>query len=226
MAEQDFVINEYLSLRLENNQTNIYVKGNLFTQCKYLLLTIPVKKIDDVNEISSIDEAAEKLNSDMEENHLIIPPEVEFFGHCSNLQAWYEHKYDTNLLHRNIAFPLLKQLTFMNDPLAKKVFKEEIAKRIETGYKNIIYFFNEEGYLKYFTEEEKQTISQKSKCIIFESFIAHLSLQELDLSNSQLRSLPESIGNLSSLQRLDLSNSQLSVLPIIKKLKKRGVRVY
>ena len=44
------------------------------------------------------------------------------------MQVWAEHNYYTRLLHRDITFPLLKKLTEGGDPLARKVFKEEIAK--------------------------------------------------------------------------------------------------
>ncbi len=52
-----------------------------------------------------------------------ILPIKEFWGHCSNLQAWAEYGYDTRLLHPNLAFPLLEKLATVGDPIAKKVFK-------------------------------------------------------------------------------------------------------
>lgn len=67
-----------------------------------------------------------------------ITPEEEFWGHCSNLQAWVENNYDTRLLHSNIAFPLLKKLTEAGDPNTNKVFKEEIARRFESGFMPVI----------------------------------------------------------------------------------------
>ena len=45
-----------------------------------------------LEDIDSIDEAAENLYSSMEREHKhYISPETEFWGHCSNLQAWYEN---------------------------------------------------------------------------------------------------------------------------------------
>ena len=126
---QEFKVNEHITLKLENGKTNIHVAGKLFRQCKYLLLEIPINEVDSFDEIQSIDEAAEKLDHTME-NELrpesLIPPEVEFWGHCSNLQAWYEQKYDSRLLHSNLAFPLIRKLTDVGDPLAKQIFKEEL----------------------------------------------------------------------------------------------------
>jgi len=126
-------------------------------QCKYLLLNIPVEKISSFDEIESVDEAADKLDKSLEpfEGRVDkIPPEVEFWGHCSNLQVWAENNYDTRLLHRNLAFPLLKKLSDVGDPLARKVFKEEIIKRIREGNTKVINYLIDEQYFKYFSEEE------------------------------------------------------------------------
>ncbi|MHA1275299.1 MAG: hypothetical protein ACTSQS_17990, partial [Promethearchaeota archaeon] len=165
MTEKEFHINEYLTLRLEEpfdprfkrSQTAIYVGGRFFRQCKFLLLNIPVEKIKMLDEIDSIDEAAEKLDKSQEpvKGYVPkIPPEVEFWGHCSNLQVWYEHDYDTRLLHRNLAFPLLKKLTEAGDPLAKRVFREEIVKRLERSYMPVIEYLMQEGFLNYLNHEE------------------------------------------------------------------------
>ncbi|MFX1476542.1 MAG: hypothetical protein ACFFCI_00290 [Promethearchaeota archaeon] len=163
----EFKINEKLILRLENSQTNIYVNGRLFTQCKYLLLNIPKTKFKECDEIDSIDEAAETLDNSLEGNYstYTIPPQVEFWGHCSNLQAWYEHKYDSRLLHRNIAFPLLRTLASADDALAKKVFKEEIAKRFETGYPSVVFYLIENKFLNELTKQELDTIIESPKFI-------------------------------------------------------------
>jgi len=115
MTEPEFVINKYLSLKLEDSKTNIYVVGRLFRQCKLLFLNIPETKISIFDDIKSIDEVTEKIYNSMETRkekpyNFKIPPEVEFWGHCSNLQVWYEHGYNTRLLHANLAFPLLKKL--------------------------------------------------------------------------------------------------------------------
>ena len=107
---RDFKINKYITIKLENGKTNIYVTDKLFRQCKYLLLEIPKSEMSDFDEIESIDEAAERLDHIMEnEFSAEIPPEVEFWAHSSNLQAWFENNYDTCILHSNLAFPLLKR---------------------------------------------------------------------------------------------------------------------
>jgi small GTP-binding protein len=153
----EFIINKYLKLRLECGNTNIYVGGSIFKQCKYLLLDIPVTNVSNYSDIESIDEAAEKLDSSMERGKprkYHLSPDIEFWGHCSNLQVWYENDYDSRILHRNLAFPLLRDLVKVGDPLAKKVFKEEIALRLASGYLSVVEHLINQGYLKYLSREE------------------------------------------------------------------------
>jgi len=152
-----FIINKYLKLKLEFGHTNIYVGGRLFKQCKFLLLDIPVTSTTDYNEIESIDEAAEKLDHSMERGQprkYHLSPDIEFWGHCSNLQVWYENNYDSRILHSNLAFPLLRALVKVGDPLAKKVFKEEIALRLVSGYPSVVQHLINQDYLKYLNKEE------------------------------------------------------------------------
>jgi len=153
-----FEINNHLFLRLENNKTNIYVGGRLFRQCKYLLLDISKCKSTELKKFDSIDEAEAQLNRSMEDDHSIISSETEFWGHCSNLQAWYESDYDTRILHRNLAFPLLRELAKEGDILARKVFKQEVAKRLESGYPSVVLYLIEENYLNCLSHEELDAV--------------------------------------------------------------------
>jgi len=162
-------INEYITLKLgENGDVDIFVGNELFNQCKYLFLDINVDRIEDYEEISSIDEVEEFLDNSMEneeEDMIRINPEEEFWGHASNLQTWVENGYDTCLIHRNLAFPLLKKLTEVGDPNAKKIFIHEIAKRIDSGYLPVVFYLIKEGYLDYLSKEEKMSLfdNQSSK---------------------------------------------------------------
>ncbi len=162
---QEFRVNEYITLKLEEDPTTlklggketvIYVSGEKFQQCKYLLINIPVDEVSTFDEIQSIDEAAERLDRTMEQKvyNVNLPPEAEFWGHCSNLQVWAENNYDTRLIHRDLAFPLLKKLVEVGDFKAKQMFKEEICKRLESGNRTVIDFLRWEGYLAYLNHEE------------------------------------------------------------------------
>ena len=178
-SENEFKVNEYITLKLEGGKSNIYVKGELFQQCKFLLLNIPVENISFLDEIESVDEASEKLNQSLEgrgEDLFKIPPEVEFWGHCSNLQVWVEMNYDTRLLHKNIAFPLLKKLTEVDDPNAKKVFKEEIGRRLLKGPETTTRFLLNEGYQSFLSNEE---ITQLIKDFEFEKTTDAMSMSFL-----------------------------------------------
>jgi len=157
MNELEFKVNEYITLKLEYGKTNIYVKNKLFNQCKFLLLNIPVEIINRFDDIQSLDEAAEILDKSMEgrsRKNILIPTEQEFWGHFSNLQAWAEFNYDTRLLHSNLSFPLLKELTKAGEPKAKKIFKEEIAQRFIEGKITLKLYLVKEKYLNYLNKEE------------------------------------------------------------------------
>lgn len=164
----EFIINKLLKLRLESSRTNIYVGGRLFKQCKFLLLDIPIAKVRNYDEIDSIDEVAERLDRSMElgrKEKYHISPDIEFWGHCSNLQVWYENNYDTRILHSNLAFPLLRALEKAGDRLAKKVFKEEIALRLASGYPSVVQYLINENYLKYLDDEEKDSLLEDGNFI-------------------------------------------------------------
>lgn len=170
---KEFKINNYITLKLEEEiiieeegiketKTNIYVKGEEFRQCSFLLIEIPIEKITLLNDIESIDEAEERLDASLEDDDKLfeykIPAETEFWGHCSNLQAWAENNYNTRLLHRSLAFPLLKRLTEVGDPRAKRVFNEEIAERFTSCYLPVIHFLLFGDYLDYLSEEELEVL--------------------------------------------------------------------
>lgn len=161
----EFIINDYVTLKLEDSKTNIYVNGVEFIQCLYLLMDIQIQDFNKYNEIDSIDEVAEKLDKSLELGNLEgyhirkeIPPEVEFWGHCSNLQVWSEQGYDTRFIHSNLAFPLLKKLTEVGDPKAERIFKDEIGKRFEKGPDSVRQYLALEGYMDYLTREEMWSV--------------------------------------------------------------------
>ncbi len=165
-------INQFITLKLENRKTFIYVNGKRFIQCIRLILNIPKGDVRQYDEIESIDEAAGLYNKHIYQNRIVegpmariipdgrhdITPEQEFWGHCSNIQAWVEHNYDTQILMTNISFPLLRRLSNAGDALAKKVFKEEIAMRLSSGYPSVVQYLINQKYLDYFTPEEFETI--------------------------------------------------------------------
>jgi len=191
--ENEFIINNFITLKLRNDGvTIIFMESEEFDQCKYLLIHIPADKVESINEYKSIDEVEEKLGHDLEpqEGRVdLIPPETEFWGHCSNLQAWAENNYDTRILHRNLAFPLLKRLTEIGDSVAKKVFKEEIAKRIENGCINVVLYLIEQNYLKHLNKEEMEVLFENPESNIYKNLIHALMNENKKESNLAIRAL-------------------------------------
>ena len=152
-----FKANEFITLKLEDDKTNLYVLDKLFKQCMTLVLNIPtdnimkfdtIHSIDDIEKFISLEEIEDNYNSHR------INPEAEFQAHCSNITAWIENEYKTEILHRTIAFPLLKSLVDAGDSKAKKRFKEEIAYRFMQGNYTVKEYLILEGYIDYLTREE------------------------------------------------------------------------
>jgi len=247
---KEFKINRYLHLKLKHEQTHLYVDGEPFRQCKYLFLSVPLRNSDEYRNINSIDEAAENLDRSLEGNnnieHKNISPQTEFWGHCSNLQAWAENNYDTRLLHSNLAFPLLKKLTEAGDPRAKRVFKEEVARRLQENVPTVKNYLIEQGYLNYLSGEELDAIQfdwvewENEKIIVDGDTLdlSHLgianlsevgnlfglnSIEHLDLGWNRLTTLPEAISQLGSLRTINLAYNHIQNLPDsigdVKKLK-------
>lgn len=244
---KEFKVNEYITLKLEKGKSIIYIKGKRFLQCFRLFINIPKDKIMDYKQIDSIDDATEVYDKYLYENKVIkgkdliqvldenplITPEQEFWGHCSNLQSWAENNYDTRILHSNLAFPLLKKLTEIGDPLAKKVFKEEIARRIESGYPPVITYLYNQGYLRYLNKEEFEGLKidspykalfyleKKFKLVWVEAGMGHPGYEfgskgkitTLRLKSKYLKTIPEEVFTLDSLEVLNLANNNLENIP-------------
>ncbi|GAG32110.1 unnamed protein product, partial [marine sediment metagenome] len=93
----EFIVNDFITLKLENNRTFIYIKGKRFIQCIRLFLQISPEERDFFEEVESIDEAAEVYKQSLWKNRIVegptakpsrfqnrtITPEQEFWGHCS-----------------------------------------------------------------------------------------------------------------------------------------------
>jgi len=243
MDTREFKVNDYITLKLEYVEgdidvapgwgTVIYVKGKRFKQCKYLLLNIPVDDISSFEKIQSVDEAAEEIRSrllkrnenndwfeDDDESVEKIPPEVEFWGHCSNMQVWYENNYNTRLLHRWLAFPLLKELTEVGDTVAKKVFKEEIAKRYASGHPSVVETLRNGGFMDYLSSDEIGEIIDelkskegKTEYVTYKRRVCIFVLNDrIDLRNCGIEDISdiEGLDSLKNLKELDLSHNQIS----------------
>ncbi|MFX1275119.1 MAG: leucine-rich repeat domain-containing protein [Promethearchaeota archaeon] len=243
---KEYKINEFITLKLENSlttqqgivgsllgwvaknvfipiqdyKTYIYINGKRFQQCRFLLLDIPIDKMEVQEQIDSIDEASEILNHSLEfldGRFLNITPDTEFWAHCSNLQAWVENDYDTRLLHSNLAFPLLKKLSEAGDPIAKNVFKDEIVKRFTSGHLNVMKYLINEGFMEHFTRDETdiilEEVEKKSvQCVSYRDKICGIvDNNTLDLSKRGIISIEkiEGLKDLTNLIELDISHNRI-----------------
>ncbi|KKK88510.1 hypothetical protein LCGC14_2742450, partial [marine sediment metagenome] len=156
--------------------------------------------------------------------------------HCSNLQAWYENGYNTRLLHYNLAFSLLQRLAMAGDIRAKKVFKEEVIERYNTGINSVREYLRKKGYLENFTIEEFLSLieNENDRDIIeqlretyphFEQINGGLPIlnknlgikrgrvSKVRLRGLKLTQIPECVRNLRCLEYLDLSYNLFDELP-------------
>ncbi|KKN47870.1 hypothetical protein LCGC14_0658480 [marine sediment metagenome] len=239
MAKREFTINKFLTMKLEGSKTYIYVAGEKFKQCRFLMINLPLEEIESFDEIKSIDEAAEIINPSMREppepekirRHEIptykILPEEEFWGLCSNLQAWYEHGYNTRLLHSNLSFPLLKRLVDVGDIQAKRIFKEEIIDRYNNGVESVRIYLRRMNYLSYLSLKELLSIvedeDEREAMILLTNKLLRTDNLDIDIKEGrvikirlqaqELRKVPESVRKLTSLEHLILSYNLLEELP-------------
>ncbi len=236
----EYKINDFITLKLEDNKTIIYVFGEPFNQCKFLMLVIPDEDAFKLEKVNSIDEAAEKLNRGLEPDSETvdfysnqIDPRTEFWAHSSNMQVWAEQDYDSRLLHSNLAFPLLKKLTELGDRTAKKRFKEEIGIRYFSGAKSVRMYLEEEGYLEYLCKDEirsfinsgvdildeleeilgKELRISSLKSIFVPVVVRNGEIVQLRIGKLNLKSIPECIQNLRYIELLDVSSNRLEELP-------------
>ena len=242
----EFRINSLMTLKLEDQITNIYINGELFNQCKHVTFKRKVRELENLFEFTSMDELIDNtLDEDIENDEEYeqlreIGPVEEFWVHCSNLQIWNENDYSSFVLHRNLAFPLLKRLTEVGDVVAKKVFQEEIIKRLESGYHPVIEFLQSEGFTKYIDRDDLFLILLNYKeyevvCKLFENEMEEIvwhygfdqellleyydilifdkSVVGLNLSKRNLEEFPKEIKCLPALLYLNLDNNNLKSLP-------------
>ncbi|MHA1252056.1 MAG: leucine-rich repeat domain-containing protein [Candidatus Helarchaeota archaeon] len=237
--QKTFKVNEYITLKLENDKTNICINGKLLHQCRYLLFVNPQlnkaqKNITSIDDIEDIVAGEEEEITDLKK--LGITPEQDFWAHCSNLQTSYEHNYDTRLLRSNLSFPMLRALVKAGVKLAKKVFKLEVAERFIASTPWLQDILIEEGYLDDFTGEEINDLYREIlgkeydaileiEAIIGEKIpnvptlggtnfrIENRHIYKLFISGCSLLEFPEKILTLKNLRELKIKNCGLKSLP-------------
>jgi len=153
--KQKFVINNYLDLRLgDDNKTKIFLNGEEFLICKGVVVNISKEKLQKVETMDDVFETSKMVQKEGGLMEYGIDPLTEFWVHCSNLQVWAENNYNADLIHSNLAFPLLKSLAEAGDKLAKRKLGEEISRRYTHGSLETKSYLEFEGFLDMITQEE------------------------------------------------------------------------
>ena len=130
-------------------------------------MNIPKKNINEYKEFDSIDKIYNYYSDEMESSNNIslnISPEEEFIAHCSNIHAWVENNYDPRILHSNLSYPLLKELSKHGNNKAKLSFAEYLLER----YKENKSYSDIRGLrflLEFFTDREIQDFILDNKAI-------------------------------------------------------------
>ncbi len=158
---KEFRINDHITLRLVKEkviETRIYIDEEEFLQCNHLFIMNPHEN-ELLKNIKSIDEVSDLLENKIE-SFIEITPEEEFWGHCANLQAWVENDYDVNIIHTNLAFPLLKKLAEKGVKKAEFKLRDVVIDTIENRNLVKINHFLENGYFKFFSFEEFENLYQ------------------------------------------------------------------
>lgn len=130
---QTYVVNEFISLRLENGLSQIYVMGELFKHCKYLLISLPAEEFDEFEGYDSMDEIIKATNKrgGGEQSAKGLTPEEAFRGHCSNLQAWVENDYNYKILDTNLSIPIINSVL-------KGIVKERDKEKFRNFFMSVV----------------------------------------------------------------------------------------
>ena len=151
-------INGFITLKLEHEGTHIYVNDERYTSCKFLLINLDSEMMQKYEHSPSMDQITDHYKKEYGEGTPIkITSQEEFWGHCSNFQAWVENDYNCDIMDSRLAFPILKKIANY-DPKAMMIFKEEIINKLKSLYLNTIFYLLKENFLDVFSKEELKII--------------------------------------------------------------------
>ncbi len=118
-----------LTLKLIDEKTRIFIGEKEIMTCMTVALEFSEDDFPALKNIESIDDILYQYEErDLED---LIAPNEAFWVHCSNLETWVMHDYDTRLLDSHLSFVLLKELANQGIPCVKMKFKEELLERLK-----------------------------------------------------------------------------------------------
>jgi len=140
-------VNEFISLKLDNGATDIYINDEHFNQCKYLLISIPLEYAEDFDGYDTMDEIIKATNkNDGEKSAKSLTSVEEFQGHCSNIQAWVENHYDYRILDTRLSIPIILEIMKgLLKPVDKERFRKFFLEVVQTLDDYIINSLNNEA---------------------------------------------------------------------------------
>ncbi|MHA1479374.1 MAG: hypothetical protein ACTSPU_14360, partial [Promethearchaeota archaeon] len=163
----EYKVNEFLTLKLEEHKTYIYVNNERrdFTKIfnihkikeKYF------KYVDSIEEAVFRFDVLDNYNYDAleEDEEISNSSEEEFRDHCSILQTWLDNDFDTSdigtsLLQTYLLLYLSEMCRYadIDNPLVIEFIKNEITKRIDSGSYNIVLFLFDQSFFYFFSQEE------------------------------------------------------------------------
>lgn len=151
MPIKTFPLTDQLEVRIDDDErVRVYVSGEELELCSQVMTNMQIKG-KDVLTVNSVDDLTPAFYS---QDSYKLSPDTIYFVYCSNLQAWVENNYDTKLLSKNIAFPLLRELVNIGE-VDIQFLKKEIMQRFRQGGDELREFLEIEGFLDdYLTREE------------------------------------------------------------------------
>ncbi len=127
------VINEHMDMRWHEGKPRIFIDDKPFMHCAFLV--VAVDTADPANEQATVDDLAARPGArrlegrDAMTEYGLTKDDV-LWGFYSSIVGWVESGYNTQVIHTNLAFPLLRELARVGDPKAKRVLKGEIHDRL------------------------------------------------------------------------------------------------
>ena len=99
--------------------THVYVNERWFNVYIFSLEEV-YEILFDTNTYCCMDKAYRDQVVDIQGNFFNVDSDTMFWNYCDYIKAWVDHDYDTRLLLKNDAFPLLKALYEAGDTNAMR----------------------------------------------------------------------------------------------------------
>ncbi len=152
-------INEYITVKLHEDAPAVYIRNRQYKIQNFKYLDVSIDEVKSSYNLDSIDGATDKIDEkDKEERRKYVSrpfiPEYWYEKLCDNLKIWAKNDYDTKLIYGPYAFQLLRKLEIASDPIAIKVLKLEIIKRLTGDNLSIVDFLLSENYTRIYLNSD------------------------------------------------------------------------